>query len=224
VSTGVASELVHWFPSARRTIRTISNGVDADRFRPDPSARCAVRTQLGLGADEPLVLFVGGDWQRKGLQLAVDAVALAPGWVLAVAGDGDPSALIARAEALGCADRIRFLGRMRDTARLYAAADAFVLPTTYETFSLVSFEAAAAGLPLLVTRVNGVEDLLEPGRNGWFIEREARDIARRLNDLSANPELALRMGADARAAALSHSWGAMGEAYMALYAELTNHA
>ncbi len=84
-------------------------------------------------------------------------------------GAGDEDRFRAIARRSGLAGRVEFIGAQLDPAPYYAAADAFVLPTAYETFSLASYEAAAAGLPLLVTRVNGVEDLLVDGETGWFI-------------------------------------------------------
>jgi UDP-glucose:(heptosyl)LPS alpha-1,3-glucosyltransferase len=105
---------------------------------------------------------------------------------------------------------------------LYAAGDAFVLPTAYEAFPLVSLEAAASGLPLLVTRVSGIEDLLRDGFCGWFVAREPRDIARRLNELGSNQALAVRMAAAARAVAAGYSWEAMTDKYRSLYSELSD--
>jgi UDP-glucose:(heptosyl)LPS alpha-1,3-glucosyltransferase len=105
---------------------------------------------------------------------------------------------------------------------VYAAADAFVFPTTYEAFPLVVLEAAASGLPLLVTRVNGVEEVLEDERSGWFITRDAADIARRLNAFRSDPELRRRMGLKARATVATYSWQSMADAYLDLYAELSS--
>jgi UDP-glucose:(heptosyl)LPS alpha-1,3-glucosyltransferase len=203
-------------------VRTVPNGVDAKVFRPDPEARREVRAELGVAEHTSLALFVGGDWERKGLAHALDALTLAPGWHLAVAGAGDRELLLARARSTGTESRIHFLGPVRDTPRLYAAGDAFVLPTAYETFSLVTFEAAASGLPLLVTRVNGVEDLLRDSHNGWFIDRNGRDIARRLNELRSDPQLAAAMARRARSAASGYSWEAMADGYLSLYAELAS--
>jgi UDP-glucose:(heptosyl)LPS alpha-1,3-glucosyltransferase len=205
-------------------VRTVPNGVDCRIFRPDPVARAETRGELGLGEGDLLALFVGGDWERKGLTYAVDALAGAPGWHLAVAGNGDPSQLVARARTAGVDRRLRLLGGVHDVRRLYAAADAFVLPTAYETFSLVTYEAAASGLPLLVTRVSGVEELLREGLNGWFIARDASDIARRLNRLNSDPGLAQEMGARARADASRYSWDSMATGYTSVYAELSGRA
>jgi UDP-glucose:(heptosyl)LPS alpha-1,3-glucosyltransferase len=182
--------------------------------------RPALRARLGIDDATPLALFAGGDWERKGLRHAVDALALAPEWHLAVAGPGDPSELSARARRAGCADRLTFLGRVTPMPPIFAAADAFVFPTAYEAFPLVALEAAASGLPLLATRVSGVEDLLRDGRNGWFVSPDGADIARRLNELAAARELARRMAGEARRAAAGFSWEAMKAGYLDVYSEL----
>jgi glycosyltransferase involved in cell wall biosynthesis len=219
VSEGVASELREHFPPMAAHVRTVPNGVDSSVFRPDPAVRPDLRGELGIDDRAPLALFVGGDWERKGLRHAVDALAAAPDWHLAIAGDGDRDKLSARARASGTEARLHFLGSVSDMPPLYAAADAFILPTAYEAFPLVTLEAAASGLPLLVTRVNGVEDLLHEGRNGWFVSPEGRDIARRLNELTADGALARRMSAEARRAAAGFSWEAMTAGYLSVYAE-----
>jgi glycosyltransferase involved in cell wall biosynthesis len=222
VSRGVADELADHFPAMQGSVRAIPNGVDSRRFKPDPDARARVRSELGVSAADLVVLFAGGDWERKGLPLAVDALGAADGWDLVVAGPGDPEPLRARARDAGTEARLHFLGRVTDMPRVYASADAFVLPTTYEAFPLVVLEAAASGLPLLVTRVNGVEELLADEHAGWFITRNAEDISRRLNELRADPELARRMSLAARATIAGYSWQSMADAYLELYEELSH--
>jgi glycosyltransferase involved in cell wall biosynthesis len=222
VSGGVAAELVDCFPAMAGHVRTIPNGVDATRFCPDPVARGQVRAELGIDEQMPLALFVGGDWDRKGLPYAIDALAHAPGWQLAVAGPGDPAPLRARARVAGTEARLRFLGPVKDTPRLYAAGDAFLLPTAYEAFPLVALEAAASALPLLATRVNGIEDLIGDRPIGWFVARDGEDIGRRLNQLQADRELADAMAQAARDVAHGYSWQAMADAYSDLYRELTD--
>lgn len=220
VSRGVAGELRTGFPAAAGSVRTVPNGVDPEVFRPDPEARRLVRHQLGIDGEAPMALFAGGDWERKGLQHAVDALTHAPEWHLAVAGRGDAAALQNRAERTGTASRLHVLGAVNDMPRLYAAADAFVFPTAYEAFPLVVLEAAASGLPLLVTCVNGVEDLLHDGVNGWFITQSGADIGRRLSQLHRDPELRRAMGGAARRSAGRFSWDAMADGYLSLYGEL----
>jgi len=103
---------------------------------------------------------------------------------------------------------------------VYASADAFVFPTAYEAFPLSMLEAAASGVPLLVTRVSGAEDLLLDGVNGWFITRNAGDIAQHLNQLASDRRLAKRMSEEARVAAAQFTWNTMIEGYLAVYSEL----
>ena len=171
-----------------------------------------------------MALFVGGEWERKGLRPAIEALAGAPGWTLAVAGDGDRSHFEALARSLGVFDRIRWLGLRREVAPLYAMADAFLLPTSYETFSLATFEAAASGVPLLVTPVNGVRELLEPGVNGFFIDRRPDGISEALRQLSDEPARRLEMGRAARRSSLRFGWENTVELHRRLYRRLAGGA
>jgi glycosyltransferase involved in cell wall biosynthesis len=217
VSTGVAAEVAEHFPAMAARTTVIRNGVDLAAFRVNPEARIAVRRRLGLDDADLAAAFVGGDWVRKGLGVAVAALAQAPGWHLVVAGEGDAVAARNAAADHGVADRLHLLGAVRDTAEVYAAADALVLPTAYETFSLATHEAAACGLPLLVTRVSGVDEVLRDGVNGWFVERDPADVATRLRILGDDWRLRRAMGLEARRAVAGLSWEAMVDGYEALY-------
>lgn len=216
VSRGVSDEVRELFPAIADHVTTIPNGVDLDRYRPDPDARVRVRAEIGVAPDELLAVFVGTEWGRKGLSHAIDALAAAPGWSLLVVGSGDEERFRRLAQAAGVASRVHFLGLRDDAPDLLAASDVFVLPTAYETFSLATFEAAACGLPLLNTHVHGVQDLLEDGVNGWFVGRDGAAIATRLRELE-DPELRARMGAAARDAAAGFAWEPVIDAYAALY-------
>lgn len=222
VSRGLTSELRATFPSMAARVRTIPNGVDPTEFRPDAASRVAIRNSLDLDKAALVALFVGGDWDRKGLLVAVEALSRAPNWHLVVAGEGDAAGVRRRAVAEGVSDRVHLCGAVDQTAPLYAAADVFLLPTAYETFSLVTYEAAASGLALLVTRVSGVEDVLHDGSNGWFIERNAAEIAARLNALADNRPLMRRMALRAREDGRAFSWQSMIAGYDSVYEEIAN--
>jgi glycosyltransferase involved in cell wall biosynthesis len=224
VSAGVAREIGEHFPSMAERTAVIGNGVDTEVFRPDARLRAAMRERVGLRDDDLVAAFVGGDWPLKGLRFAVEALVDAPDWHLLVAGEGDADAQRSHAMQLGVSDRVHFLGTVRGAAAVHAAADAFVLPTAYETFSLVTYEAAACALPLLVTRVSGVEDVLSNGVNGWFVQRDAADIATRLRALAADPRRRAAMGAAARDAVQGVTWDAMVDAYEALYLRIAGHS
>ena len=220
VSSGLARELEQFFPSMRSAIRVIPNGVDGECFHPDPETRAAVRTEIGLGSEDLIAVFLGGDWERKGLRHSIGAMATAPDWYLMVVGEGDMDAFRAIAVQMNVDARIRFVGKRTDSWRLLAAGDAFVLPSSYEAFPLSALEAAASGLPLLGTRVNGLEELIVDGENGFFVETDPGMIGRRLAQLAADPDLRRRMAFNARVSTRRYSWPAIVDSYASLLREL----
>ena len=223
VSEGVAEEVREHYPSLAPRVIAIHNGVDLERFEPGSWSERAreERVRLGIGEQQLVALFVGGEWERKGLRPVIEALAQAPEWMLAVAGPGDRGHFEQLARSLGVHERIRWLGVQREVAPLYAMADAFVLPTSYETFSLATFEAAASALPLLATPVNGISELLEPGVNGFFVDRRAETVAGALKGLSGDRARMLEMGRAARRASLRFSWENTVERHHELYRRLS---
>jgi glycosyltransferase involved in cell wall biosynthesis len=222
VSEGVAEELRVHYPELGERILTIHNGVDTDVFTPGARAdeAQALRRSLGVKEGRLVAAFVGGEWERKGLQPLIRALASAPQWELVVAGDGDRQRYQALADSHGVGGAVHWLGVTSDVQLVYALADAFVLPSSYETFSLVTFEAAASGLPILAAPVSGVRELIEDGHNGFLISREPSTIAERLGRLSADPALRERLGHAARRSALAFSWRRMAAKHHELYAWL----
>jgi glycosyltransferase involved in cell wall biosynthesis len=214
VSDLVEEELTSLYQCAPGSIDVIPNGVDLDRFRPNIEIRASERQRLGLLSDEPVALFVGGDWSRKGLDIAIDAAARA-GWKLIVVGRGDAVAWGVKAKARGA--QIIFCGHLSDPERIYCVADAFILPSLYEGFALVTIEAAASGLPLLVTEATGAATLAR--RAGISaLPRDTDAFAAKLNLLNSDAELRAEIGRRARAAAEELSWPSIVSAYARAYA------
>jgi UDP-glucose:(heptosyl)LPS alpha-1,3-glucosyltransferase len=220
VSEGVADEIRRFFPRfADRTV-VIPNGVDVDAFAPGARAADAaeLRRRLGIPEDRRVAVFVGSEWERKGLSQAIGAVARADGWDLLVVGAGDRHRYEALAAAEGAV--VRWAGVSRDVAPFYELGDALVFPTEYEAFPLVALEAAAAGLPIVACPVNGVRELVRDGVEGFLVERDPAQIADRLMRLGADPALREQMGDAARAAALGYSWERMVDRHVELYRQL----
>ncbi len=222
ISTGVRREVEELYPALRDRLSTIHHGVDLDRFRSNPATRATTRATWDVDLDELVALFVGGDWGRKGLEHAIRAVAASSGWRLVVAGEGDRERFGAMAAALGARERVIFLGHLTDTAPAFAAADVFLLPTAYETFSLVTFEAAASGLPLLAPPVHGPDELIVDGVNGHFLDDDPDRTALLLRDLGDDKGRRSRMGIAAHQAALPYTWDAAVHAHLALYDRLAS--
>jgi len=219
VSLSVADELYQGLPEVPRPVEVIPNGVDRRKYIPNEDARTQTRNRLGIGVDQLVALFVGGEWEGKGLRFALDAIATTPEWHLVVVGRGDIRRFRRRAEEVA-PGQVSFVGEQNDTTGYYAAADVFVLPSAYEAFPVSLLEAASTGLPVLVTRVGGAEDLVVHGQNGWFIERNAEMIADRLRHLATDRDSMKRMGAAAREATRDMSWNCVIGAYADLYRDL----
>jgi glycosyltransferase involved in cell wall biosynthesis len=225
-SEGVADDMRAHFPAAADRLVTIHNGVDTERFAPGvrPEAARALRATLEVSDDRLIAAFVGSEWERKGLEPVIRALAAAPDWDLVVAGGGDRAHYQQLADSLGVGAAVHWLGVTSDVQVVYALADAMVFPTSYEGFPLVSLEAAASGLPVLATPVNGVRELVRDGENGWLVSREPRSIAERLGQLARDPALRKRMGEAARESALGFRWARMVDRHDDLYAELTGES
>jgi glycosyltransferase involved in cell wall biosynthesis len=78
------------------------------------------------------------------------------------------------------------------------ASDIFFFPSRYEAFSLATIEAASCGLPIVASRINGAEDFIGPGENGFFIDHDADRAAKALRTLIPNENLRKAMGNSAR--------------------------
>lgn len=223
VSDGVAAEVSEHYPGIPVSITP--NGVDTERFRPDLLVRATMRAEHGIGADVCVVLFVGGDWDRKGLAIAIKAVAKArqAGAALAlwVVGSGNEARFAALAEELGVADAVSFFGRRSDTERYYVAADVFVLPSGYETFGIVCFEAAASGLALVVTPIHGARELVGANEAGLLVERDAASVADALTKLANDPLLRGRLSGESARRVQSFTWEVSASTTARLYGALT---
>jgi UDP-glucose:(heptosyl)LPS alpha-1,3-glucosyltransferase len=217
VSIGVAGELEVHYPAIGSSLTP--NGVDVERYRPDTAARAGLRADAGVDDGTTVALFVGGDWERKGLDVAIDGVAAAGRRMqLWVVGRGDESRFGRVASSAGV--DIRFFGIRRDTERFFQAADVFVLPTFYETFSLVAYEAAASGLPVVATRVHGIDELVGDDAAGLLVERSGDAFAAALARIADDADLRARLGTEGRRRAAAYDWGRSADSVLSVYDEL----
>jgi glycosyltransferase involved in cell wall biosynthesis len=169
VSEEVSADLqrVHRVPPERITV--IAPPIEV----PDGANGNSVQLRRRLGLDERqyLVLFVGHDFERKGLDDAITAVAAAsPETHLAVVGGGNELPYRAAADRSGAGDRIHFLGVTSEPHRYFGDADVFILPTREEVWGTTVIEAMAAGVPVITTSVAGVAVEVERSGAGLVVE------------------------------------------------------
>jgi glycosyltransferase involved in cell wall biosynthesis len=226
-SRGLERELKHLYPKAvEGKIQVIPNPINTERMRrPADYNRDAGRVELGFGDDELVMVFVAaGHFERKGLPLLLEAMRQVsnPHVRLVVVG-GQPGVLQSyteRARALGLANQVKFVGFQNDIRPYLWAADLFTLPSYYEVFPLVALEAAAAGLPLLVTPLNGVEEILIEGQNGWCAERNAPALAERIQHALDHRDQLQTMGQQAVESVKDYSEHKFVENWRAFYRAL----
>lgn len=205
-----------------QTSVAIPNGVDLSRFRYNPSVRATTRRAIGVPDGAFLVLFVGNEFVRKGLDIAVAAVAQSTENIVLVVIGGTRS-MISRVDSRGLPhNRLIFMGpRVTDLPDVYAAADLLVLPSAQEAWPLVLLEAMACGVPCLATRVSSIPDLIEDGHNGLLSERNPEAFADAIGMIAADPIQHARMSTAAQETASRYGWDAIAARYLRLVKELS---
>ncbi|MEK6279120.1 MAG: glycosyltransferase family 4 protein [Acidobacteriota bacterium] len=223
ISERVRRDLKQYYKVSDDRIVTIPNGINLSRFNPNNSqSRAEVRRSFGVPQDVPLVLFVGGRYRIKGLKFAIKALAeMQTKAFLLVVGNDNAAPFQRLAQELRVSDRVIFAGGRSDLPRIYTAADAFVLPTLYETFALVCLEAMASGVPVLASPVGGIEDYLRDGENGFHIDRDPTAIAAKLDRLISDPALQARIREAGLATAGKYAWEKIADQYLSLFDELS---
>ncbi len=157
----------------RHKIRYIPNGVDTERFMPDPEAYIALRKELGLG-DFFVWLAVGRFYPQKDypnmLRAFAQVVRENPKTLLLIAGDGPlRESMENMAQGLGIERHVKFLGIRRDIPRLMNAADAYAMSSSWEGMPMVLLEASATGLPIVATDVGGNREVVLDGVTGFLV-------------------------------------------------------
>jgi len=205
-SYGVPAEKIFLAPFSVDNARFMSA---ADSLR---DARGAIRTELGVSDDGPVILYCGKFGQVKNPMELLKAYAKVPrergAWLL-FAGDGELRDKMKHFVASNSLERVRFLGFQNQSLlpNSYVAADLLVIPSQYEAWGLVANEAMCSGLPVLAsTRVGCVADLIRDGHNGFsYPAGDIDNFASTLSRMLADREGLIRMGINSRA--IIAEWG-----------------
>lgn len=196
-----------------------SRGVDTDVFNPERRNQ-AFREELAPGA-QVLLLYVGRLAGEKRLDVLMDAFARVRQRAehrvgLLVVGDGPLAPKLRRRQMPG----VHFVGYLTgdELGRAYASSDIFAFPSDTETFGNVALEAMASGLPVVGVRKGGVQDVVDHHHTGLLVApRDPEALADGLLELIEAPALRRRMGAAARAVAVTRQWPEILEGVVAGY-------
>ncbi|HYD75503.1 glycosyltransferase family 4 protein [Ramlibacter sp.] len=221
----VRNEIVRHYGVDPRQLAVIRNGVDLQRFRPpSPAEREQARTALGWPQGQPVLLFVGSGFDRKGVDVALQAFAaagLGRSALFAVVGRDRHQPRYERlAQRLGIAPAVQFHGPQPDVLRWYHGADALVLPTLYDPQSNAVLEAMACGLPVVTSTGCGAAEVLPPDAGAVVDALDTAALAAALQQVLADPAQARAMGQRARQAIEPYGLSRMTDDYLALYNRL----
>lgn len=205
ISSGTCERLTSTYGFDESKVTHVPHGVDTGRFYPTPERHSAV------SEDCLTLLFVGRLVSRKGLDLAIDALAALDreNVEFLIAGTGShEDRLRSQAAEHGVADLVEFLGYVPDDdlPTLYSSADVFVSPSVYEGFGLTFLEAMACGTPIIGTAVGGIPDVVENGQTGYVVEREPRVVADRIDRLADDSTLLEFMSQNVLETVQSMTW------------------
>jgi len=216
VSNLAAEALRREYPVDPARIRIVPPGVDADRFAsPDRAAcRAEVRSRHGIGESDLLVLFVGMNFEVKGLDAVIASVAKArrarpdAGVHLLVVGKGNVGKYKALARSHGINDAVVFTGPIAGgVERYYRAADVFTMLSKFDTFGMAVLEAMAAGLPAVISSNVGAKDVVRDCVNGFVLpEPRGDDAVAGAIAAMADPAARYRFGAEAQRTASRYTW------------------
>jgi glycosyltransferase involved in cell wall biosynthesis len=189
-SSWAASSITDDYGVASDRVAVIPPGVDLDRWSPG-----------SVNRDGPLrLLFVGGEFERKGGPELLEAFAELP--------ESAELTIVTKSKVPGL-ERVTVVDDLSPNdprlVELFRSSNAFVLPSRSETFGIAAVEAAAAGLPVVASSVGGLADIVVDGGTGLLIEPgNTAHLKRALTMLEADPSLRRRLGAAARVKAVEH--------------------
>ena len=165
-----------YYGTAEQRFHFLPPGISKDRLAPSNAAevRAELRSELAIGSGHNVVLMVGSDFRRKGVDRSIRAMSYLPPklrekTVLLIVGEGKTRPFRRLAKRLGVGEIVRFVGGCEDVPRFLVAADLFLHPAYRETAGIVLIEAMAAGLPLLATDVCGYSFHVERANAGKLV-------------------------------------------------------
>jgi glycogen synthase len=244
VSGGTKADVERLFQVRTDRVHVIYNGIDLEEYRKTKS--CAALTEYGIDCDKPFLLFVGRITRQKGIIHLVRAIEfMDPGFQIVLCA-GAPDTPEIGAEMKAAVEKMKakrsgivWIDEMVDkqTVReLYSHAAVFCCPSIYEPFGIINLEAMACETAVVATAVGGIKEVVIDGVTGFLVPIDqmeaspfeprdpakfARDLAARINQLIADPDLCAKFGrAGRKRAEEKFSWGAIAAQTKALYEQV----
>ena len=222
--------------SALTRQKLLEEGIRGDRIVVIPNGivplrvegvnKSEVRKEAGVGADDPFLLAVGRLVYSKAHEILIASMPAVlkrfPNAKVGICGDGVlRSRLEQQIQSLGLSNSVKLLGHSDHVAKFLAGADIFVMPSLWEGLPIALLEAMSAGLPVIATNVEGVEEVVTEGKNGLLVPvGDIRALSDAILRLLADPQLRYKMGIASKKKVLaSYTVDQMCEKYLELMAK-----
>ena len=230
VNSGYMKEEVkEIFSIKNENLSVIPNGIDVDKFK-NVDRDIEFRRQYALD-DEKIVFFVGRIVNEKGIHVLIDSVPKIleayPNTKFVIVGKGPQLDFLKwKVSSLGIAEKIIFTGYVKDEdlAKLYKCVDVAVFPSLYEPFGIVALEGMVAGLPVVVTDVGGLSDIIEHEVDGMKAYTDnANSLADCIIKILLNEEKAQNIKRNAlEKVERLYNWSKITELTMDVYLRVSN--
>ena len=229
VSKAVAASIqANHVPRHLPDIEVVYHGISLDDTSTVAEGRDAARQSLGLAPSAFVVGTVGNLTPKKDQRTLIEAVAVlrrtVPAVQLVIIGTGPLEGELRRLVAdLGLTRQTSFLGARDDVRQLLPAFDAFALSSRYEGLSIALVEALASGLPVVVTGVGGMPEVVSHDVEGFLVQPgDAVALARALARLATDADLCGRLGANGMRRARSFDINVAHQRIESIYGEVAD--
>ncbi len=207
-------------------VAVINPGVDLNDYASKDKKLCRteIRKEYGFSPDEPVILFASMNFEIKGLDAVMLALARlkarGKNFKLIVAGKGNIRKYSQMARKTQIADSVVFTGTLNKEKliKLYLASDMYIMLSKFDTFGMVVLEAMAAGLPVIISSNVGAKDIVQEGENGFIISdtSDADYIASKI-DFLLNKSVRREMAQSAYYTAMQNTWDHVTLKYREIY-------
>ncbi len=241
VSAETKADVLKLFDVQEDRVRIIYNGIDPDEYK--KTTTTATLKKYGIDPAVPFVLFVGRITRQKGIVHLANAIKYMDAGFQVVLCAGAPDTPEIAAEMRSAVDAARkgrsnviWIDEMVDKQavyELYSHAAVFCCPSIYEPFGIINLEAMACETAVIASAVGGIKEVVVHGETGFLVpvvqmqespfepvnpDQFSRDLAARINELMANPELRKKFGKAGRARVIEKfSWAEIARQTKALY-------
>lgn len=218
VSECAAETVRKFFPDKK--IFVILNGVDANFFCPEKRNKEYLRKKFGIDISRPLVIFVGALFSRKRPDIFIKLAKECKDANFILVGRKDKKDFLNGAKNLSNFQWIPYMSR-NDLAVLMASAEVFLFPSVNEPCAAVIPEAMASGLPVLLSKSCGNQELITDNKEGFLIEPDSQELfqfRRYLNQFLTDSILREKMGEQARKKCLNElNWKRAAKQYQEVF-------